>query len=530
MAKSRGFSIYLLKKVFSPENALKEDHSLELLEENNTSLPNGSVMYLADNPGNAPWWKNYWGINKNLFQVQKGALVFLPVNNRWVVLTFGMTYHQLKDNCFEYDFGLRTTLNALDPKKIKSTDILQPENAKRQRIQIPSASSLNFFDIRHDESIIKKLTGAVKTEYLDLFKNATGANSLRISSNLQPNEITGLCVRLIEIYDKTDYLLSFPDIQNIVPVKDPDKILKLNEKLLEEFEKKPKELVLTIPEIIDDLTAYKIKYSGAGRSKLEYDDVYIGDYRDYLEERNSSEINDVDVFMKHYMNIIDENGNTVKTYNIYKSLLFDCVVDGNTYHLNEGEWYLIDSNYITKLENALNPYFISAHPFLHNCTKVREDDYNISVKDTYSYVKCLDKKNISPQGQTSVEPCDLITVLNNKLNLVHVKISTRSSSLSHLFNQGVNSIELLRLEEESRDKLKDLVNNDIDFSQLIDEGAYSVTYGIVTKKTGTSEKLPIFSRISLLRAVNSLKVMNIPCSIFFIKDEVERKKVKIEEE
>lgn len=95
-----------------------------------------------------------------------------------------MTYHQLKDNCYEYDFGLKTTLNALDPEKIKSTEILQPENAKRQRVQSPTASNSNFFDIRHDETIIKNLTRAVRSEYSDLFKNATGASSLRISSNL----------------------------------------------------------------------------------------------------------------------------------------------------------------------------------------------------------------------------------------------------------------------------------------------------------------------------------------------------------
>ena len=146
MAKSRGFSIYLLKDTFSNENALKDDNNLELLLDGGTNLPDGAIIYVADKPSSAPWRKSYWGINKDLRQAQKGALVFLPINNRWVVLTFGMTYHQLKDNCFEYDFGLKTTLNTLDPRKIKSTDILQPENAKRQRIQSPIASELNFFD------------------------------------------------------------------------------------------------------------------------------------------------------------------------------------------------------------------------------------------------------------------------------------------------------------------------------------------------------------------------------------------------
>jgi uncharacterized protein (TIGR04141 family) len=525
MAKSRDFSIYLLKDTFSSENALKDDHSLELIAEDNTNLPEGSIMHVADRPGNTPWWKNYWGINKDLYQVQKGALVFLPVDNRWVVLTFGMTHHQLKDNCYEYDFGLRTTLNALDPSKIKSTDILQPENAKRQRVQSPTAASLNFFDIRHDESIIKKLTGAVKSEYSNLFKNATGASSLRISSILPATQITNLCRTLIEIYDKTDYVQSFPDIQNIVPVRDPDRIDTLNGKLLEAFTDAPVDLVLSIPEIIDYSTSFKIKFSGAGRSNTEYNDVFIAGYREYLQDRGVDNVNDVSIFYRHQMSVIDENGDTTKQYNIYKSFLFDCEVDGNTYHLCEGEWYFIETRYVQKLQNSLDPYFVNNHGFLHQCDVVREDNYNTSVEEANANVFCLDKKSIAPTGQTAVEPCDLIAIVDNIAHLVHVKISTRSSSLSHLFNQGVNSIELLRMEEESRSKLKTLVNNDATFNALIDEGSFSVAYGIITKKNAAnrSRNLPIFSRISLLRAVNSLKLMNIPCSIYFIYDNVERK-------
>ena len=228
MAKSRSFSIYLLKENYNPSNSLKEEHTLELLQEEDTDLPEEAVMYISDRPVRTPWWKSYWNINKNLIQTQKGALVFLKLNENWVALTFGSTYHQLKDEAFEYDFGIKTTLNALDPKKIKSTDILQPENAKRQRVQSPTASELNFFQLNNDETILKKMTGAVRQEYQELFKNITGGNNIRVSSNLQADEITELCEELITIYNKEDYKTSFPELQNIVPVKDPTILNQLN--------------------------------------------------------------------------------------------------------------------------------------------------------------------------------------------------------------------------------------------------------------------------------------------------------------
>jgi uncharacterized protein (TIGR04141 family) len=221
------------------------------------------------------------------------------------------------------------------------------------------------------------------------------------------------------------------------------------------------------------------------------------------------------------------NGITINQYNIFKSFLFDCEVAGNTYHLCEGEWYFVQSTYVQKLQNSLDRTFLDTHIFLHECNEVQEDNYNLSIVAANGNVLCLDKKDISPQGQTAVEPCDLIAAIDNNLHLIHVKVSTRSSSLSHLFNQGVNSIELLRMEDESRNKLKVLVNNDPTLNDLIEKGAFSVTFGIITKKDRShrSKNLPLFSRISLLRTVNTLKMMNIPCSIYYIYDNVNRKEI-----
>lgn len=525
MAKSRGFSIYLLKETFDAYNALKDDHNLELISEQGTNLPKEAVMYIADRPSSPPWWKNYWGINKNLIQAQKGAIVFLPVENKWMVLTFGMTYHQLNENSYEYDFGLRTTLNALDPDKIKSTDILEPESAKRERIQSPTASNLTFFDIRQDESIVKKLTGAVREEYKDILTNITGASSLRITSKLEPSEIIGLCERILEIYNSNDYIKYFPDIQNIVPIKDPDKLSELNQLLLSAFESGPVDLVLSIPEIIDHTNTFTIKYSGAGRSSLEFNDIYIGDYREYLKDCEVERINNIIDFKNHKLKIIDENNDIIKTFSIYKCLLYECEMNNNHYNFCEGEWYQIENDYFNRIIKTLDRYFIDHHNLLIDCDVSKEDAYNLAVEKTNPEVYCLDKKNISPAGQTQIEPCDLLAINNERVELIHVKISTRSSSLSHLFNQGYNSVTILRMMEESRNILKNLLENDSELNRLIDEDKFSVLYGIITKKPPNlkSRNLPLFSRISLFRVINNFKLIKIPCNLYFIKDNFNRK-------
>ena len=525
MATSNGFSIYLLKNDFTPEDSLKEEHKMVLINEETSQLPEGALFYLADNPPKSPWWKKYWGISKKLQQVQKGAIVFIPVKERWVALTFGMAFHQLIDNSYEYDFGLRTTLNALDPERIKSTDVLEPESAKRERIQSPTASNLTFFDINQDESIVKRLTGAVKDDYTEWFTNVSGDSSLRITSKIEPGEIINLCNKLITIYGKEDYLKSFPEIRNIVPIKDPDKIIELNEALLESFLQSPLNLALTIPEIVDYSTFFKIKYSGAGKISEEYDEVNIEDYMEYLKKQGITEITDVEFLYKHRMVICDENGYRRKEIPIYKCLLFDCQQNG-FFHFCDGSWYQIEANFIQRLQATLNPLFMMSHAFLNPCEDWLEDEYNKAIAGSNKQVICLDKTNMSPRGLQQIEPCDLIAINEGKLEFVHVKISTRSSNLSHLFNQGYNSVLLLRMENKAKDQLKKLLGNDSSINSHIDKENYSVTFGIITKKERSkkADALPIFSQISLYRIVNGFKVMNIPCSIYLIDDNVIRKK------
>lgn len=521
MAKSRNFSIYLLKTGYNAQNALKDSHTLGEPLMSVENLPAGATLYLADNNPMDPWWKSYWGIKQNLRQVLKGAMVFLPINDRCVALTFGHTYHNLKNEAYEYDFGLRTTLNAIDPTQIRSTDILQPEDAKRERIQSPVASDLTFFDINNDESIVKRLTGAVRSEFQSYFRHVTGASNIRISSKMAASEVSVLCAKLLEIYERDDFKTAFPDIQNITPVKDPSIIQQLDTLLVDAFQEESLDLVLTIPEIVDHESGFQIAYSGAHGPRKTYDNIFIAHYREFLSSRDISAV-ELSLLYHHRMDIKDENGHTKQSYPIYQCLMFDCEHNNNHYHLCDGNWYQIEQDYIRRLKESLDPYFIE-HPILQECNEKRENNYNNAVASANADYICLDMKNISPAGQTAVEPCDLYTVDDDVANLIHIKISTRSASLSHLFNQGTNSVELLRLNGEARNKLKDLVP--ISQTTPVGTAKFMVTYGIITAKDKVkkSDALPIFSRISLRRATQRLKLMAIKCAVVLIKDNIDRK-------
>lgn len=526
MAKTRSFSVYLLKEDFDATNALKDDTNLEPAIAA-TDLPEGAVLHILDNAPTTPWWRGYFGITKELSQVFKGAMVFLPASGRWFALSFGHVSHNLKDESYEYDFGLRVTLNCVDPGKLRSTDILEPSGAKRQRTQLPTAGDLTFFDVDGDSTILKSLTGKVKDAYKDKFKSVTGSSNIRVSSSTDAAGLTALCEELLTLYLDDAYKTAFPDIQNISPVRDPSVVALLNEELVSALHAKDEALALSVPDILDFGDGLWGTFSGGGTGKV-YDDIFIERYYEYLDEVEI-DLNTVgiDDLKRHQLVLTNDDGSVVRDrHSIFKSLVFDTTLNeaSETYHLCEGNWYLIDSDYVARLRAFLDP--LCQDTLLPDFNHADEGAYNLAAAAAKAGRVCLDKTNISPAGQKQVEPCDVYEVANDRAVLHCVKISTLSAQLSHLFNQGTNSVNLMRSEAEALQKMQVLVGSglteaekDVLVAPLIND-KLRVVFDIITHKDkeSKSDNLPLFSRISLMRCMKELKRMGIEAEYSFVPD------------
>ncbi|MFC3909022.1 DUF6119 family protein [Legionella dresdenensis] len=530
MSKSRPFSIFLLKQNFDYTNCLKEENNLE--EQDCDFLPPDAKFYLLDSKPTPPWWRQYFGINKELTQVLKGAIVFIPVEMRWFAITFGHVSHNLKEESYEYDFGIRITLNSVDSLKLKSLDMVEPASSKRQRIQLPSNSDLTYFDFDRDNTILKSLTGNVKDQFKHLFKHSTGSHNIRISSDRGPQSLQFLCKELLTLYQDDSYIEEFPQINNIAPIKDPTIIHTLNENLVAEIKTKNHAIILAFPELIDYKEGFYTTFSGEGAGQI-HDDLEINLYYEYLKSRNFDFNNmDIDTLKKHHLCLTNGEGVARGVrLSVYKSLLFDIKLANQTYHLCEGNWYLVDRNFVTELNTYLDKFCKDTllPPFNHE----DEGHYNKECAHRLSSsFLCLDKGNISPRGQSQIEPCDILEINGEIIILHHVKRSTSSSSLSHLFNQGLNSIRLIRSDDDAYDNLKKKIlgsnlesKNNLNLSS---EQKFKVSFQIITSKeqNGLSHNLPLFSRISLKRTIKELSCMGIDAEFCFVKDEKPTMSVK----
>ncbi|MHC5308013.1 DUF6119 family protein [Bartonella sp. LJL80] len=545
MAKARPFSIFLLKEGFDATNALEEDHGLEVAEA--TELPEGAVLYILDAKPKFPWWRDYFGVTKHLIQQFKGALVFLPVGGRWFALSFGQIFHHLDDAAYEYDFGLRVTLNSIDPNKLKSADMVAPGVARRKRTQVPVSTELTYLDFDGNSEIIKSLTGKVKAEYEEFFKNATGSVSLKVSLNLEPGELPDICKTLLGLYNSDGYKTSFPNIQNISPINDPLKITELDDLLLSSLKAKDGKATLTIPDIIDYRDNTCCIFQGDGRTSDVFPDISLEEFYQFLGENYYLAGMTVESFKNFRMILTDVDGATSRSYSVYRSLIYDSELagEGLVCHLCEGKWYRVEKSYIQRLKNYLDAKCADHDlpPYNHDAVKdgkavYSEQGYNAAIPDWNNAYICLDQTDISPAGSTQIEPCDIYTVsadteasCGQRSFFYHLKISTRSSHLSHLFNQGVNSVDLIQLESVSRKKMKALVTSKLNgndpkiFLAPLESFDFKVVFGIIThrNKDDKSDNLPLFSKISLMRNMQQLDVRKIPSSLVFIEDQSPKK-------
>ncbi|MCS5498132.1 TIGR04141 family sporadically distributed protein [Cnuibacter physcomitrellae] len=521
-------SIYALKPGMTVEDSLRDDHGYIETTDHSSSIPNLRV-FLKRGSQSAPWWKEYLDLNDALLQGTNSAAAFVPSGKRVMVLTFGAGQFLLRDDVYEHDFGTRVVLNAVDPRKLKSTETLDPDSSQRRRTQIPYDGDLALLSFAGDASVLKSLTGKARPKYNDLVRSVTGSSSLRVTTPARAEDLPKLLSRLRKLYKSDDFLRTFPDVAKIRPITDPALISSLDEKLSASIFDLSAPIVLTVPDILDYRDESFVQFAGRGVSPI-FDDVYVRHYREYLEAHNVTKANmSVEILRHDYMLLLDGSHNQRQRWSIYKSLVYE-VSDGSdySYHFSDGSWFKVATDLIVALRQDVDPYWIDANLPEHRWAS--EGDYNKEASDQLSAI-CLDKTNVSPKGQSAVEPCDILRAVDGEFELVHVKIGTSSANLSHLFNQAVNSAELLRTVKESSQKLHKLVEKRADSStadsvlKAVNKDQFKVAIAIVSHKRTPerkSDNLPIFSRISLRRALRSLSAMRVPVSVQLVPDATNR--------
>ncbi len=118
-----------------------------------------ATLYVKKEPPKPPppWTKLFYDhqdLPEDIFGGRKavGAALAVNLEENLFILTFGTGYHLLKNEAIERDFGLRVTLNSVDPEKLRSLDKASYDhNPLNSRTQ--SSIDLGVFDLDVDSEL-----------------------------------------------------------------------------------------------------------------------------------------------------------------------------------------------------------------------------------------------------------------------------------------------------------------------------------------------------------------------------------------
>lgn len=176
-----------------------------------------------------------------------------------------------------------------------------------------------------------------------------------------------------------------------------------------------------------------------------------------------------------------------------------------SYLLNNGRWYRIDSDFVDEVDNACAKIPRWTVPLPDYDVK-GEGAYNSFVAETQpSEFQLMDQNLIMHGGGSSkIELCDLY---HKSKALVHVKRYGGSSTLSHLFAQGRISGEIFKTDPAFRSKVGAELTGAFHLSdpdRAPSEAEYSIVFAVISDSDGDELLFPFFSRLNLRHTYRNL--------------------------
>lgn len=470
----------------------------------------GDFYYNNSRPKDPDWLENFFlgqlGEAPRLKTSFVQALLIIkreyPDESRFFAIAFGYGRNLLIPGAIEPRFGLKTTLNTIDPKQLRSVDKNSMEAIPTKgRVQSSKLSELDVFNLDTERDILRSITAKTLADKKDDFGGTlSGSDTLHFSQEVDINSISDLLDKCYTQYKSDAYRQRFEWIDHLEPIKEPGLIATLDDSLISIINNRNLEAVwMAAPELLrweDQLTFH------LGGQNRVYDDLDIEQVLTLIyADRRDLTIRD---FKDKRVKVKDANGVKVGDWPYYRCLYGEVTNNGSLYLLNEGEWYKVEDNYNQQVLNYYNNAPISPKHLIESNVAESEGTYNerlANSEPTY----CLMDKQLVKTGipQNEIEVCDVYT---QDKYLIHVKKGHGSSVLSHLFNQGFVSGSML-LQQPFRKavnkQLKTTVLRDNPqlgnwlFTESKDyrPGEYTIVYGIITGKNTERPKIPFFSKV-----------------------------------
>ena len=433
------------------------------------------------------------------------GVLLVPAADRLLAIAFGYGRHLVRQEAVVQDFGLKVVLNEIDPAQIKSVDARTfDELTIHTRRGASKDSSYGVFELDNSRDLLRAVTGRSGDGGLGAL---SGSAALAMNTDVALPQLPEVAKGLLTAYAETTYRKNFEFIDFMRSEQDPVVIDKLDKRLVKAIKDQDMtEMHLAIPDAVDWQAISGVRFSFKKRHHDAEPDPRISLYRELRGDDNIS----LDRLKKdrvEAVSAVDEDEIHGK-WRVYDCIVFETEYDGHLYVLSGGDWYRIAKTYRNKVEKYVEEVPELALDLPLADSKEDEDEYNARAAAEVGG-GCLDRKPIGTGGVDKAELCDILTADGY---FIHVKKRGRSSTLSHLFAQGVTSAELLLNDADFRRKAAEKVEQvepALVAAVPTEPSArekIKVAYVVLSrgKRDDTPYGLPFFSLVSMKAAVETL--------------------------
>ncbi len=496
------------------QELLKSDHGLigPIMDWGNIL---GSVLYSGIVYGNQPSWSGF--INSglaenisNLYNQGATAIIFIPIDDRYMVLSFGYANSVLSHIGYERDFGLKVVLNSIDPTKVKSIDSKHIGNVViNKRTQLSKDKRIEDFGFEINKDFLKHIAGKPTSESFATM--ISGSDSLSINCDILVSDLFEKVSEIYVAYSSLDYKTNYSWVDNVKNVKDKTLLSILSNELVIALNSllsgNPNDIYLACPSILDYDLVDHFRVRGY-RSSTDFNFIDIDNLIIDLLEKGISSTTEIKL-NQYYIESFDSNSNTINRWPILDWLIYEYNYNGVQYIYTEGEWFEISDNYFNFINTSFNDILNTPSEFLAlSSTKSTTEE---SYINSYTFDDINEHKfdrNLSYVygPQNSIEICD---IYNSNREFIHIKEGGSSSKLSHLFNQGFVSASAFlndskfRVDVSTKLQPNNLLSDTI--SNYTRPSEFTIVYRIL--KNGATLTLPFFSKITLNEVYEKLKNM-----------------------
>ena len=509
-----------------------EDHDFEIRDVSIGSTY-GLLYTGVINPDRPPDWADVvcrlTGVAPAVENRTAAGVLLVPVEGRIFALTYGMGHLLLDQGHVEAGFGFGFALRMLKPDAIRQvTHSVMDPRGRTDRNSVSQDQPIHGFGIEEYGEIVSRVAGRLGPTSLTLGRRKrqavqiSGTDALKVHLGSDPEDLLADLAEIKRIMTEESPDPQFDAIARVRPLKANDERLPDLERRLDVLLGDPSSgrIAVTVPaHLLDEegsVTSFWVKI---GRRRELVDELELGHILD-----KTRDMADGDRFRAlskgHIQMCRDAEGADVASGQVsaHRWLTAEISLGTSRFFYYDGKWYEVGDRHLDTIHEQVRSLLeADAGLSLVDWTPDLEDEEAYNKKAAGEGYVCLDRDLIrTTQHPRGIEACDL---LGPDCELVHVKRAKSTAPLNHLFAQGRNSADALRMDSTARRILIDKVRG-LDPGHPIQDDFVpkKVIYAISLEsgKPLSVDNLFTFAQVSLLQATVALRNLGIEVNVINI--------------